>query len=65
MKYFLYILIILLFIGCASEKPNRTNAQFLTPDKFKMQLNYNTDDFDTKDGHDDLDQIRFGLDWNL
>jgi len=64
MKYF-YVLLILLFIGCATEGKKRTAPQYLTPDKFKMQFNINTDHQDSIDGHEDLDQIRFGLDWNL
>ena len=65
MKYFMYILLMLMFVGCASERNKRTVQQILTPDRFRLQLNYNTDDFDTSNGHDDLDQVRFGLDWNL
>ena len=64
MKYF-YVLLILLFVGCATEGKRRSDAQYLTPDKFKMQFNINTDHQDSIDGHEDLDQIRFGLDWNL
>ena len=64
MKYF-YVLLVLLFVGCATEGKRRSNAQYLTPDKFKMQFNVNTDHQDSVDGHEDLDQIRFGLDWNL
>ena len=64
MKYF-YVLLVLLFVGCATEGKRRSNAQYLTPDKFKMQFNINTDHQDSIDGHEDLDQIRFGLDWNL
>ena len=64
MKY-IYVLLILLFVGCATEGKKRTDAQYLTPDKFKMQMNVNTDHQDSVDGHEDLDQIRFGLDWNL
>jgi len=64
MKYF-YILLMLLFIGCATEGKRRSDAQYLTPDKFKMQFNLNTDHQDSIDGHEDLDQIRFGFDWNL
>ena len=64
MKYF-YVLLVLLFVGCATEGKRRSNAQYLTPDKFKIQFNINTDHQDSIDGHEDLDQIRFGLDWNL
>ena len=64
MKYF-YVLLILLFVGCATEGKRKSDAQYLSPDKFKLQLNYNTDHQDSIDGHEDLDQIRFGLDWNL
>ena len=64
MRYF-YVLLILLFVGCATEGKRRSNAQYLTPDKFKIQFNINTDHQDSIDGHEDLDQIRFGLDWNL
>jgi hypothetical protein len=64
MKYF-YVLLVLLFVGCATEGKRRSDAQYLTPDKFKMQFNINTDHQDSIDGHEDLDQIRFGLDWNL
>ena len=64
MKY-IYVLLILLFVGCATEGKRRSNAQYLTPDKFKIQFNINTDHQDSIDGHEDLDQIRFGLDWNL
>ena len=65
MKYFLYILVLLMFIGCATEGKKRSAAQYWTPDKLKMQMNINTDHQDSVDGHEDLDQIRFGLDWNL
>ena len=64
MKYF-YVLLVLLFVGCATEGKRRSDAQYLTPDKFKMQFNINTDHQDSIDGHEDLDQIRFVLDWNL
>jgi len=64
MKY-IYVLLILLFVGCATEGKRRSDAQYLTPDKFKLQFNINTDHQDSVDGHEDLDQIRFGLDWNL
>ena len=64
MKYF-YVLLMLLFIGCATEGKRRTPDQYWTPDKFKMQLNYNTDHQDSVEGHEDIDQIRFGLEWNL
>ena len=64
MKYF-YILFILLFVGCATEGKKRTAAQYWTPDKFKMQMNVNTDHQDSVDVHEDIDQMRFGLDWNL
>ena len=64
MNYF-YVLLVLLFVGCATEGKRRSDAQYLTPDKFKMQFNINTDHQDSIDGHEDLDQIRFGLDWNL
>ena len=64
MKYF-YVLLILLFVGCATEGKRRSDAQYLTPDKFKLQFNIYTDHQDSVDGHEDLDQIRFGLDWNL
>ena len=62
---FIYVLLILLFVGCATEGKKRTDAQYLTPDKFKMQMNVNTDHQDSVDGHEDIDQMRFGLDWNL
>ena len=64
MKYF-YVLLVLLFVGCATEGKRRSDAQYLTPDKFKMQMNVNTDHKDSVDGHEDIDQMRFGLDWNL
>ena len=64
MKYF-YVLLMLLFIGCATEGKRRSDAQYLTPDKFKMQFNINTDHQDSVEGHEDIDQIRFGLEWNL
>ena len=54
-----------MFVGCATEGKKRTAPQYWTPDKFKMQMNINTDHQDSVDGHEDLDQIRFGLDWNL
>ena len=54
-----------MFIGCATEGKKRSAAQYWTPDKLKMQMNINTDHQDSVDGHEDLDQIRFGLDWNL
>ena len=65
MKYFLYILVLLMFVGCATEGKKRTAPQYWTPDKFKMQMNINTDHQDSVDGHEDIDQMRFGLDWNL
>jgi hypothetical protein len=64
MKYF-YVLLILLFVGCATEGKRKSDAQYLSPDKFKLQLNYNTDHQDSVEGHEDIDQIRFGLEWNL
>ena len=64
MKYF-YVLLMLLFIGCATEGKRKSDAQYLSPDKFKLQLNYNTDHQDSVEGHEDIDQIRFGLEWNL
>ena len=64
MKYF-YVLLILLFVGCATEGKKRTAAQYWSPDKFKMQMNVNTDEKDDYDGHSTIDQVRFGLDWNL
>ena len=64
MKYF-YVVLILLFVGCATEGKKRTVGQYWTPDKLKMQLNVNTDHQDSVDGHEDIDQMRFGLDWNL
>ena len=64
MKYF-YIILMLLFIGCATEGKRKSDAQYLSPDKFKLQLNYNTDHQDSVEGHEDIDQIRFGLEWNL
>tara|TARA_Y100000780_G_scaffold197785_1_gene188528 strand:- start:62 stop:256 length:195 start_codon:yes stop_codon:yes gene_type:complete len=64
MKYF-YVLLILLFVGCATEGKRKSDAQYLSPDKFKLQLNYNTDHQDSIEGHEDIDQIRFGLEWNL
>jgi len=64
MKYF-YVLLMLLFVGCATEGKRKSDAQYLSPDKFKLQLNYNTDHQDSVEGHEDIDQIRFGLEWNL
>ena len=64
MKYF-YVLLILLFVGCATEGKRKSDAQYLSPDKFKLQLNYNTDHQDSIEGHEDIDQVRFGLEWNL
>ena len=64
MKY-IYVLLILLFVGCATEGKRKSDAQYLSPDKFKLQLNYNTDHQDSVEGHEDIDQIRFGLEWNL
>jgi len=64
MKYF-YVLLILLFVGCATEGKRKSDAQYLSPDKFKLQLNYNTDHQDSVEGHEDIDQVRFGLEWNL
>ena len=58
-------LMILVFIGCATEGKKRTDAQYLTPDRFKLQFNLNVDEKDDYDGHSTLDQIRFGFDWNL
>ena len=64
MKY-IYVLLILLFVGCATEGKRKTNEQLLTPDRFKLQFNLNVDEKDDYDGHSTLDQIRFGFDWNL
>ena len=64
MKYF-YVLLVLLFVGCATEGKRKSDAQYLSPDKFKLQLNYNTDHQDSVEGHEDIDQVRFGLEWNL
>ena len=60
MRY-LYILLILLFVGCATEHTRKRNFhQYVSPDKFKLQMNVNTDD-----SADNIDQVRFGFDWNL
>ena len=64
MKYF-YVLLILLFVGCATESKRKTPEQLFTPDRFKLQFNLNVDEMDDYDGHSTLDQIRFGFDWNL
>ena len=64
MKY-IYVLLILLFVGCATEGKRRTTEQLLTPDRFKLMFNLNVDEKDDYDGHSTLDQIRLGFDWNL
>jgi len=64
MKY-IYVLLILLFVGCATEAKRKTFDQLVTPDRFKLQFNLNVDEKDDYDGHSTLDQIRFGFDWNL
>ena len=64
MKY-IYVLLILLFVGCATEAKRKTPEQLFTPDRFKLQFNLNVDEKDDYEGHSTLDQIRFGFDWNL
>ena len=64
MKY-IYGLLVLLFVGCASEAKRKTTEQLLTPDRFKLQFNLNVDEKDDYDGHSTLHQIRLGFDWNL
>ena len=64
MKY-IYVLLILLFVGCATESKRKTPEQLFTPDRFKLQFNLNVDEKDDYDGHSTLDQIRLGIDWNL
>jgi hypothetical protein len=50
-----------LFVGCATEHTRKRNFhQYVSPDKFKLQMNVNTDD-----SADNIDQVRFGFDWNL
>ena len=64
MKY-IYVLLILLLAGCATEAKRKTTDQLLTQDRFKLMFNLNVDEKDDYDGHSTLDQIRLGFDWNL
>ena len=62
---FIFSLVMLVFIGCASERNKRTVQQILTPDKLNMQLHVNPDiNNDTRDDTE-IQQVRLGLDWNL
>ena len=40
MKY-IYVLLILLFVGCATEGKRKTAEQLFTPDRFKLMFNLN------------------------
>jgi len=65
MKYFMYILLMLMFVGCASERNKRTVQQILTPDKLNMQLHVNPDINHNSRDDTEIQQVRLGLDWNL
>jgi uncharacterized protein YcfL len=65
MRYIFSFIIILLLVGCASERGKRTTQQILSPDKMNMQLHVNPDiRNDTRDDTE-IHQVRIGLDWNL
>ena len=59
------MLLILLFVGCATEAKRKTFDQLVTPDRLKLMFNFNVDEKDDYDGHSTLDQIRLGFGWNL
>ena len=63
MKYILILMLVM--VGCASERDKRTTRQILTPDKMNMQLHVNPDI--SNDSRDDttIQQVRIGFDWNL
>jgi|TARA_Y100000294_G_scaffold159057_1_gene161717 hypothetical protein len=62
---FIVVLMILVFVGCASERPSRTSAQILSPDKLKMMIAVNPDISHPERNNTEVHQLRLGLDWNL
>ncbi len=62
---FIAVLMMLVFVGCASERPSRTSSQILSPDKLKMMIAVNPDISHPERDSTEVNQLRFGLDWNL
>ena len=62
---FIAVLMMLVFVGCASERPSRTSSQILTPDKLKMTISVNPDISHPERDSTEVHQLRLGLDWNL
>lgn len=62
---FIFSLVMLLFIGCASERSTRTTQQILSPDKLNMQIHVNPDIRNDLRDDTTIQQVRLGLDWNL
>jgi hypothetical protein len=62
---FIAVLMMLVFVGCASERPSRTSSQILTPDKLKMMIAVNPDISHPERDSTEVHQLRLGLDWNL
>ncbi len=62
---FIAVLMMLVFVGCASERPSRTSSQILTPDKLKITIAVNPDISHPERDSTEVNQLRLGLDWNL
>jgi hypothetical protein len=62
---FIAVLMMLVFVGCASERPSRTSSQILSPDKLKMMIAVNPDISHPERDSTEVNQLRLGLDWNL
>ena len=62
---FIAVLMMLVFVGCASERPSRTSSQILSPDKLKMTISVNPDISHPERDSTEVHQLRLGLDWNL
>jgi|TARA_B100001964_G_scaffold209542_1_gene243129 hypothetical protein len=62
---FIAVLMMLVFVGCASERPSRTSSQILSPDKLKMMIAVNPDISHPERDSTEVHQLRLGLDWNL
>ena len=65
MKKVLFIVVLSLFVGCASERKVRTVNQILSPDKMNMQLHVNPDIGHNQRTTHEIQQLRIGFDWNL
>jgi predicted component of type VI protein secretion system len=65
MKYVYAIMLVVMMIGCASERDKRSVHQMLSPDKLNMQLHVNPDINNDSRDSTEIHQVRIGLDWNL